>query len=242
MRVSNFILALSGVLLLSGCANGSPEWMKGDSSYPGWWRGYGSDLQGPVLKPAGPQGKQSDEIASKFWRRTDGYGRSPVVTDEPTTYVGKTGARAVEYPDVTVYPVDGEVAPYDDMKFDYTRRVAHMPEGAPPAPSAQASAQVFFGLGKSAVSSADRADLRQLVRDIKNAGGKYTLRVVGYASRDAHDTPSRRRANEALAQKRADAVAHTLIAAGAKASKVKTYSRGDAEDERRVDVFVDAGE
>ncbi len=247
MRVSKIILAISGVLLLGACANGSPQWMRGDSSYPSWWRGYGSDLQGPVLKPQGPQGKQSDDLSAKFWRRTDGYGRSPVVTTDTQQQMQSPGAKtstgnAVEYRDVTVYPVDGDAQPYDDMKFDFTNKVAHMPDAGAPAPAAQASAQAFFGLGKSVVGAHDRGALRQLVIDLQHAGGKYTLRVVGYASRDAQDTPARVRANDALAQKRADAVAQVLTGAGVKASKIKTFSRGDSGDERRVDVFVDSGE
>ncbi|MDE2335906.1 MAG: OmpA family protein, partial [Alphaproteobacteria bacterium] len=115
--------------------------------------------------------------------------------------------------------------------------------------------QVYFGYGSARVAPIDRKNLRELARSLTRQSDDYRLTVVGHASRSVagvRDPLRRKIINFRMAQKRADAVAHTLVEAGASPDWVEARSAGAAQPsqhpdgrsqqaaDQRADVFLDA--
>ena len=89
-----------------------------------------------------------------------------------------------------------------------------------------------FDNGKSAVRTADKAELDALAATLKQYGTSK-VRVVGYADAQGAET-----ANAALGKARADAVKAALVASGIPANRVETASGGEADP---VDANTTAG-
>ncbi len=158
----------------------------------------------------------------------------------------------VEYnTSVEVYPVNGDMAPYtsvDRMSQQYRH---HLGSGYRNA----RVEQVYFPYGSAKVAAADRENLRELVRSLLRQSDMYTLTVVGHSSNEVAGKGSgisKQIANYSMGKKRAEAVSHVLIGAGAARRVVTTRSVGatePAEDlhgmsqqsaDQRADVFLDA--
>jgi len=244
MRISTLIIALSGALLLTNCANGKflplPD-------------GYYTSSKGPVLKPAGLEKAPAQKAgtgAGLVWNKIDRYDAA-----HPSLPVKKPPV-AVLYEDVSVFPVDGDTEPYEDMKYDFTRKAESPQDAAYDRLPSKIAQQVFFGYGSAGIGPADRQKLKVLAKDIAQTSRAYKVRVVGHASKridHALEPGKQQMVNFTMAQKRADAVALELQKAGVKPYWILTSSRGDSVPnpdtgampqeaaDRRVDVYVEAG-
>jgi outer membrane protein OmpA-like peptidoglycan-associated protein len=113
--------------------------------------------------------------------------------------------------------------------------------------------QVFFGDGSAHLGKADRARLVALAQGAQKNGATgrpAVLTVVGFASARVRHGKHGEQINDAIAAKRAEAVASVLIGAGLGADTVKTIAKGvdghnpnpgkrsqEAAD-RRVEVYM----
>ncbi len=179
------------------------------------------------------------------------------------THLGNIGARRpartlvvmpppVEYnTSVDVYPVGGDMAPYaivDKMSRQYRHNMGGGYDNA-------RVEQVYFPYGSSKVAAIDRENLRELMRSLLRESDDYSLTVVGHASASVAGKGSgisKQIANYRMGKRRAEAVSHVLIGAGAARSAVTTRSVGATEPaqdlhgmsqqsaDQRADVFLDA--
>ena len=159
----------------------------------------------------------------------------------------------VIYADVSVYPVDGDVEPYSDLKYTDIQVVdGDSPEGAaaiaaagmPTAgdviaaaaagedvnPVGEAKRQVFFDYGSSKVQSKDHQALAKMAKELIQTAEEYKVNVIGHASKrvDHVTDPVRKKIiNYEMGQKRANAVARELYSAGIESSWVVSASKGD---------------
>jgi OmpA family len=88
---------------------------------------------------------------------------------------------------------------------------------------------VFFGLDSAAIDAAARQVIRSAAEDYERTGAAY-VEVHGYA-----DTSGNVEYNEALSERRADAVTEALIAQGVPAAAITQVGLGEAE-------FVETGD
>jgi len=113
--------------------------------------------------------------------------------------------------------------------------------------------QVFFAYGSSKIGKDDHRVLKTIAAHLPDRGS-YEVRVVGHASKrvDGVEDPIKKKMiNFEMAQKRANAVAREMYAAGVKPAWVMALSKGDEEPnptpdgkdqeaaDRRADVYVD---
>ncbi len=150
---------------------------------------------------------------------------------------------------VDVFPVSGDMAPYATLST-----ISNEYAGNDSYDNAQVE-QVYFPYGSAHVSAINRKNLSELAHSLTRQNTDYRLTVVGHASQAVDDVtdPLRRKIiNFKMAQKRAFAVAHILIRAGAAPHWVEAKSVGATEPahhlhglsqqaaDQRADVFLNA--
>ena len=150
------------------------------------------------------------------------------------------------------------------VQQNYNASLATVPPSLPPSGGAAAvggrtafaaagshlAATILFGKDSANLSNEDRATLRRIVGDYKQAGG--TLRVVGYASGSAaQQSMQQKLATFDIAERRAQAVASELVRLGARADTVYSEALTDTEvalasaagdhgeDARRAEIFLE---
>lgn len=150
---------------------------------------------------------------------------------------------------VTVFPIDGEAwAPV--TSYPVTQNAPAAPYEAGYGRVAQ---QIFFVHGSSALSTSERALLRELAQDLSSSASEIAVTVVGHASKrvdGVSDPVQRKLINFEMAQKRANSVTQALTQSGLSPAWVQAVSKGDEapnptpggrtqeEADRRVDIHV----
>ncbi|MFH1158728.1 MAG: OmpA family protein [Pseudomonadota bacterium] len=260
MRILNFVVALSGVLLLAACSfeGGRPHLTKSFSeTLPSGYYGQNSEVvseppaQAEVreVPPARPslvvvQEEPAEPTGKNVWSKIDHYdAKDPVLSTEQLVIPLHEQAPApVKYgSSVTVYPIDG-----DD--------VGSWPQQERIDANGEMVQQIFFEHGSDRISRIDSKNLHELTKSLVQIARHYKLSVVGHAStRTDHVTdPVRKKMiNLKMAQRRADAVKRELNKAGVKPDWILVTSSGDSDPnpnpgdrtqeaaDRRVEVYMD---
>jgi outer membrane protein OmpA-like peptidoglycan-associated protein/predicted small secreted protein len=263
MKTLQLTFCVLGVLTLSACTNtwegikrdfrDTQSWAHNEPSgleqsigpAPG---GYAGHNKSGVLKPPGmmelfePE-QEPEQAFQEEAPQTEAPAYSGTSDKTPAPVVYDEGA-------VSIFPVDGDAAPYADVEYNSYQPGVKM--GI--APSGNMAEQIFFAYGSSSVGSGDRGRLHKLAANLNRMGNPYSLNVVGHASKrvDHVKDPIRKKViNFEMAQKRANAVTQALRQVGANPDWVMATSRGDEVPnpnpglktqeaaDRRAEVYVD---
>ncbi|MBI3440193.1 MAG: OmpA family protein [Proteobacteria bacterium] len=221
------------------------------------WNQLDSDttvVAGDTVEGTQPQGMITPQPSSA-WRTNSEFSNdnfpislSKTAAPQPSHHQQPRAGRSVNYnEDVTVFPVDGDIAPYPMV---HTSNAG----GKVDATSDDFAQQVFFGYGSSRIGAPDRKAIQRLAANLLDASEDYNVSVVGHASKrvdHVRDPAQKKLINFAMAQKRATAVTHELNAAGVQPRQVTSISRGDEEPnptpgnrtqeaaDRRAEIYVD---
>jgi outer membrane protein OmpA-like peptidoglycan-associated protein len=167
---------------------------------------------------------------------------------------------------ITIYPLDGAYRPQaypqaNDNRFQPVMQHATLYGEGPktithsrgdmaggdihPAIARPGTVVIQFPHDQTSLTSAARAQVREIAERYKREGRYADIAIEGHASRRAVGTAEQRHAtNLKVSMERAYNVAKALIAAGVPASKVETASFGDSRpagteaQSRRVEVFT----
>jgi outer membrane protein OmpA-like peptidoglycan-associated protein len=208
MRIPTLIISLLSVLLLTNCAGGG------------------------FRLSQGPTAVQKKNIAVD--RPVNRYG-----AQQPSASVApeKKSMTPIVYEDVTIYPVDGDTTPYQDGRFDFTKRAPPTVAAAMNSPAA-ASSMFFFASGSSKLGAADVRQLKTLAKNICPTSAPCKIKVVGHASKG---TAAQKKANLKIAKKRAEAVAAVLKKSGIDPQSISTVAQEDDRPDakaRRAEIFA----
>ncbi|MCE9507858.1 MAG: OmpA family protein [Alphaproteobacteria bacterium] len=285
MRISILIIALSSVLLLTDCGKTMDAKLAAmERAYGPMPTGYTTDYKVPApkapetetapaytaapvpivvsapapvtkAKPAAEAEPKAEAGSALVWNEIGAYDAAHPSLPAKSAAVKKLSV-PILYDDVSVFPVDGDAEPYQDMKYDFTVTAANIPVAMESKLPVQTAQQVFFGYGSAKVEGADRQRLKKLAANINRTDREYRVNVIGHASKRVDhvmDPVKRKMINFVMAQKRANAVTHELYAAGMTPDWVTAASRGDEVPnphpgsrtqeaaDRRVDVYVEPG-
>lgn len=128
---------------------------------------------------------------------------------------------------VDVYPVNGDEAPYRQLKSIGN-----------PAVTGDLAQQIFFAYGSAKINRMDDRNLRELAQSLIHQGGDYKLDIIGHASKRVNGVRSpieKKMINFKMAQKRANAVADKLLKAGAAPDWITSTSLGDEQPNKHRD-------
>jgi outer membrane protein OmpA-like peptidoglycan-associated protein len=286
MRISILIIAFSSVLLLTDCGKTMDSRLAAmERAYGPMPSGYtapsevvsaplapemetapsytappvpivvSAPLPSAKTKPAMQPEVKAGAGSTLVWNEIGAYDAAHPSLPAKSAAVKKLSV-PILYDDVSVFPVDGDAEPYQDMKYDFTVTASNIPVALERKLPVQTAQQVFFGYGSAKVESADRQRLKKLAANVKRTDRGYRVNVIGHASKRVDhvmDPVRRKMINFIMAQKRANAVTHELYAAGMTPDWVMTASRGDEVPnphpgsrtqeaaDRRVDVYVEPG-
>lgn len=233
MRIAKLVVAFLALSFMAGCTNtyhGAKEnikdnlhWLHNEPSHmeknwgPAPTGYYGQHKRATLLKPVANSGQLA-------W------------TEVPPPAITADGP-------VTVYPLDG--APAQQMQYQ-APQYADNDYNSVTVDYGQLMQQLYFDHASAAISRADRAQLMNWGRSVKNQQG-VAITVVGHASLrvDGVTDPVRRKEiNFEMAQKRANAVTAALQKSGVMRGWIESISKGEEEAtgneaaDRRADVFM----
>jgi len=208
--------------------------------------GYRGMPKGKILKPP-----QDDTVLITSKNGWDNVELEDYPREEEETYA------PINYPDVTVYPLEGdrepytsvdtqvEVAPYKEEKFTYVNDVANIP--------GEVAEELFFKHASSKINKKDLNKLYDLSSDIAAIDGGVKVSVVGHASKrvyNVNDPILIRKINKKMSELRAMAVSKQLNKMGIATNMLIVNAEG-ADDpnphpgkltqeaaDRRVDIYL----
>lgn len=174
---------------------------------------------------------------------------APITPRLPSMYV-ESGSDYSDYnKDVTVFSIDSAMgqpsyapspvfSPTPLKRGDVSGRVDFY---------GQMLEKFYFAHGSSSLTPKNKSKLNVAANEIKSAGEKVNLTVVGHASKRVEgvkDPVRRQMINLEMAQKRANSVVSALKKSGVKPSWIETVSKGDEmatgneSTDRRVDLYM----
>ena len=243
MRIQKLVIAISALVLLSGCSDTKfhdfSNWYSSKPSHmekkwgPMTTGYFGQNNAGKaVLKPPGLQPPTEDEL-------------NPPLVDGEVVAV-----KPVETESVTVYPVEQDDAGV--MPHHVIEENGMEPVTSEPMSYGDRVDQIYFAHGSARIGARDHKHLAVVVKKALRRQNP-NLTVVGHASHRVNttDDPVRKKEiNFEMAQKRANAVTNALTQQGVDPGWVMAVSKGDDEPnphrgkrsqeaaDRRVEVFV----
>lgn len=226
MRIAKLVVAFLALSFMAGCTNtyhGAKDNIR-DNLH--WLHNEPSHMEknwGPA--PTGYYGQHKRATLLK-----------PVANTGKLVWTEVPAPVAVAEGPVTVYPIDG-AQPVQYADNDYNSVTVDY---------GQLMQQLYFDHGSAVISRADRAQLMNWGRSVKDQQG-VAITVVGHASLrvDGVTDPVRRKEiNFEMAQKRANAVTSALQKSGVMRGWIEAISKGEEEAtgneaaDRRADVFM----
>ena len=212
--------------------------------------GYNASPKGTVIKPP-----QAEEEYKEYIPEQD---KSQVVDRYTFDHTDETSVEdklyePVEYPDVNVYPVDGDRSPYEDslevaQSVEEVKYVNHSSDIA-----GEVSKQIFFEYGSAKINPAQMEKIKNLSYEIVSSGNAYEVSVVGHASKRVDKVKSKKlkqKINQRMSEVRAQTVSGVLAEIGipsqlvvisAVGADVPNPTPGTLPQEvadRRVDIYI----